>query len=76
MLNRISIPRVVMVVWLTAVTAITAGSFVMGASASTSTLLLVTAMAPIAVMFFLRWGAPSPTVAEVLRAVESQNETR
>ena len=73
MLNRISMPRVVMVLWLAAVAGITAGSVVIGASALTSTLLLVTAMAPIAVMFLLGWGAPPPTVAEVIRAVDTQN---
>jgi len=44
-----------------------------GASFSTSTLLILFGMAPAIVMALIARGAPSPTVAEILRSVEAKD---
>ena len=59
--------------WLSGVAIIVAASVAMGANLSTSALLLVLGVAPGMVMAALANGAPSPTVAEILHAVEMKD---
>jgi hypothetical protein len=76
MLNTLSRLWLVIGVWLMALAAIMAGTMAMEASALTSALLLITCSVPMGLLMILRWGAPPPTVAEVLHAVDNQNDYR
>jgi len=49
---------------------IIASSVAMGATLSTSALLLVMGVVPAIIMMLIRAGAPSPTVAEILHPVD------
>jgi hypothetical protein len=68
MFNSIS-PTRLLGVWFAVIAVAVASSVGMEARLSTSALLLVLGIAPVVVMLFLRAGAPSPTVAEILHSV-------
>ena len=72
MLNTLHMLRLVVAVWLTTLAAVTVGSVAMEASPSTSALVLVIGLAPMGLVWLLGWGAPPPTVAEVLHTVDNQ----
>jgi len=76
MLNTLPRLRLVVAVWLTTLAAVTAGSVAMEASPSTSALVLIMGVAPMGLVWLLGWGAPAPTVAEVLHTVDTQKEPR
>jgi hypothetical protein len=59
--------------WCAAVAVIIAWSVAMDARLSTSALLFVIGVAPVAVMVLIRAGAPSPTVAEILHSVNAKD---
>jgi hypothetical protein len=59
--------------WVAAVTIVTLSSVAMGASLSTTALLVALGVAPGIVVALLANGAPSPTVAQILHAVETKN---
>jgi hypothetical protein len=71
MLNRVSRAWIVGGVWSAALVALIATSVSMGARLSTSTLLFAIGAAPALVMMLIKAGAPSPSVAEILHAVET-----
>jgi hypothetical protein len=58
--------------WFLAVAFIVAWSVGLNARLSTTALLLAIGLAPAVVMLILRAGAPSPSVAEILRAVDAK----
>jgi hypothetical protein len=61
--------------WLATVAVIVAWSIAAGASLSTSALVLVICVAPVVVMAVVgSGGSPSPTVAEVLHAVNAEED--
>ena len=59
--------------WITALAAIVAISVAMQANVSTTALLLALGVAPALVMLLMAAGAPPPTVAEILHAVETKD---
>ena len=59
--------------WFAAVAVIVAWSVAMDARLSTSALLFVIGVAPVAVVVLIGAGAPSPTVAEILYSVNAKN---
>jgi hypothetical protein len=59
--------------WITALAAIVAISVSMDANASTTALLFALGVAPALVMVLMAAGAPPPTVAEILHAVETKD---
>ena len=59
--------------WFAAVAVIIAWSVAMDARLSTSALLLLIGVAPVAVMVLLGASAPSPTVAEILHSVNAKD---
>ena len=59
--------------WFAVVAVIVASSAAMNARLSTSALLFLMGMAPVAVMVFIGLGGPSPTVAEILHSVDAQD---
>jgi hypothetical protein len=70
--NNVSRTWLVGGVWFAALAVTVAGSVAMDARLSTSALLLVMGVAPAAVILLMGLGAPPPTVAEVLHAVDSK----
>jgi hypothetical protein len=68
--NNASRMWVVGTVWLTALVIMLASSVAMGARLSTTALLLVIGVAPAIVMLLIGFGAPPPTVAELLHSVD------
>lgn len=66
MLNDVSRRWLAGGVWFGTLAAIIACSVALGASLSTSALLLVLGVAPAGVMLLVGFGAPPPTVAEIL----------
>ena len=74
MLNAVS-RMWLLTAWFAAVALIVGSSIALGASFSTSALLLVIAVAPAVVMVFLG-DAPSPTVAEILHPVNAKDGRR
>jgi hypothetical protein len=63
-----SISSIWLLGWLAAVGVVVASSVLMDAYLSTSALLLAIGLAPLVVIMFMRAGAPSPTVTEVLHS--------
>lgn len=59
--------------WLVMMAAIVAVSVTMGAKLSTTALLLALGIAVALVPVLIAGSAPSPSVAEILRAVETKN---
>ena len=59
--------------WVTLFVVIVTVSVTMSASLATTSFLLALGVAPGVVMAFLRNGAASPTVAEILHAVETKD---
>ena len=59
--------------WLAAVGVVVASSVFMDANLSTSALLLAIGVAPLVVIMFIRAGAPSPSVTEVLHSVTTKD---
>lgn len=59
--------------WLTTLAVVVAFSVAIGASLSTSALLLAILVAPAVIMVLIGRGAPPPTVAELLHAVEAKD---
>jgi hypothetical protein len=59
--------------WITTLVAIVAISVAMEANVSTTALLLALGVAPALVMLLIAAGAPPPTVAEILHAVETKD---
>ena len=76
MLNWVSRLWLVGSIWFAALVGVIATSVAMGAAVSTSALLLVLGAAPAFVMVLIRAGAPSPTVAEILHAVNADDRRR
>lgn len=76
MLNRQSRIWLASGVWFAAVAIIAACSVAVGASVSSSALLFVLCVAPVGVALFIGFGAPPPTVAEVLYALNTENEKK
>lgn len=72
MLNKVSRTRL-LGGWFAAVAVIVAWSVAMGASLSTSALLLVMGIAPVVVMVLIGAGAPPPTVAEILHSENAKD---
>ena len=62
--------------WLAMVAMIAAFSVAAGASLLTSALLFVLCVMPMGVALLIGFGAPSPTVAEVLYAVHTKTDRR
>ncbi len=62
--------------WFAAVLVIVGTSMTVGASLSTSALLFVVCAAPMAVLWLIGFGAPPPTVAEVLYAADAAPDAR
>ncbi len=59
--------------WIAAVAIITVASVALGARLSTTALLVALGVAPGSVIALLASGAPSPTVAQILHAVETKD---
>ena len=59
--------------WLLAVTMIVAASIAMGASLSTTAVLLALGIAPVIVIALLVHPEPSPSVAQMLRSGEKKD---
>jgi hypothetical protein len=76
MLNNLSRTWLVGGVWFTTVAAIVVSSVAIGARTSTSALLLLVGALPLGVALLIGFGAPPPTVAELLHTVDSQPEGR
>jgi hypothetical protein len=76
MFNTDSKMRLLVGIWLAAVLIVLSCSVALGASSSTSALLLVVCAVPMAVMLLIRVGSSPPTVAEVLYSVNSPRERR
>jgi len=62
--------------WLAVVAVAVVSSMALGARLSTSALLLVLGVAPVAIGLLIGVGVPRPTVAEVLHAVNTRREVR
>jgi len=62
--------------WINAVAGTLAASIAMGANVSTTALLVALVVAPGVVMVVIGAGAPPPTVAEILYAVETKGRRR
>ena len=69
MLNNASRARLVSGVWLVTLAVIVAGSVAIGARISTTALLLALGLTPAGIILLIGFGAPPPTVAEVLYTV-------
>ena len=76
MVNRLSRTGIVSGIWLAGVAGLIACSVAMGASVATSSLVLVVGASSMGVALLIGLGAPSPTVAEVLYAVNKPREGR
>ncbi len=59
--------------WFTVVAIVLAWSVGVDARLSTSAILLVIGVAPAVVMLLIQAGSPSPTVAEILHAVNAKD---
>jgi hypothetical protein len=59
--------------WLAILAAIIVGSVAMGASLSTTVLLLALGVAPAVIMLLIRGNGPSQTVAEILHSVDTKD---
>ncbi len=59
--------------WLAALAIIVVSSVGMDADRSTSAFLLALGVAPLVVIMFMRAGAPSPTVTEVLHSTTTKD---
>ena len=59
--------------WMAMLAVIVAVSNAMGANVSTTALLFVLGVAPALVALLIGGGAPSPSVAEILHAVETKD---
>jgi hypothetical protein len=73
MLNTVFTSSWIVGGWLAVVAIIVAASMAMSAHLSTTVLLLAVGIAPAIVVFLLARGAPSPSVAEILRSVETKD---
>jgi hypothetical protein len=62
--------------WTAATIAIVGSSFVAGASLSTSVLLMAWCAAPLGVARIIGFGAPPPTAAQALYAVDTPTDRR
>jgi hypothetical protein len=62
--------------WFATVALIVGWSVAVGASVSTSAMLLVICVAPAVVMLLLGGGTPSPTVAEILHPTNAKDGRR
>jgi hypothetical protein len=76
MVNTISRTQLIGGLWLAGAAVIVATSVVMDARLSTSALLLAVCAIPLGVVFVIGLGAPPPTVAEVLYAVDHPKDGR
>lgn len=74
MLNNNSRTWLVGGVWFAVLAVIMSVSVALGASLSTSALLLVVGVVPAGVVLMLGFGAPPPTVAELLHDVNASRE--
>jgi len=73
MLKNVTRTQLVSGVWLAALAVVIAFSVARGATLSTSALLLAMGVLPVVIMTLLHAGAPSPTVAEILHAVDGKD---
>ena len=73
MLNTVLTPSRVVAGWATAVALVLAASLAMGANLSTTVFVLALSMTPGIVMALLAHSAPSPSVAQILNAVETKD---
>jgi hypothetical protein len=62
--------------WITVLALVVTVSFAMAASLSTTMLLVALGVAPAIVIALLKNGAASPTVAEILHAVDAKDSRR
>ena len=76
MLNSITRAWLVAGIWSAALAALIAASVAMDANPSTSIVLFVIGVAPAAMMVLIGAWVPSPTVAELLHAVNASDERR
>ena len=72
-LNHLSRTGLVVGVWLALLALVIGGSAAVGATLTTSVVLLALGVAPVCVMLLIGLGAPPPTVAERLYAVDTNN---
>jgi hypothetical protein len=73
MLNKASWVWLVGGIWSAALVGLIATSMALGARLSTSALLFVVGAAPAVVMMLIGAGAPSRSVAEILRSVNADD---
>ena len=73
MVNPLSRSGLVVGIWLAALALIIGGSVALGATLTTSVVLLALGVAPVCVMLLIGFGAPPPTVAELLYAVDTND---
>jgi hypothetical protein len=73
MVNPLSRSGLVVGVWLALLALIIGGSVALGATLTTSVVLLALGAAPVCVMLLIGFGAPPPTVAELLYAVDTND---
>ena len=72
MLSTVFTPSRVIGVWAAAIALIVAASMAMGANLSTTVFVLALCMTPGVVIAALAYSAPSPSVAQILYAVETK----
>ncbi len=73
MLKNVTRTGLVGGVWFATLAVIVGSSVAMGATLSTSALLLAMGVLPAIIMMLLKAGAPSPTVAEILHSVDAKD---
>jgi hypothetical protein len=76
MLNHVSRTWLLGGIWFATLALIIAWSVAVGASLSTSGLLLVMGVVPPGIVVILGFNAPPPTVGELLRSVDDEDRRR
>jgi hypothetical protein len=73
MLNKLSRTGLIVGAWLAVLALVIVGSVAMGATLTTSVVLLALGVTPVCVMLLIGFSAPPPTVAELLYAVDTND---
>jgi len=73
MLNKLSRTGLIVGAWLAVLALVIVGSVAMGATLTTSVVLLALGVTPVCVMLLIGFSAPPPTVAELLYAVDTSD---